>query len=110
MENKQEKCKKPGMSRLEDLKKQVHTKGFNISMMINRFKKEQRNKKSTAVVPDSVYEYVCLSFLSTSPKDKAWAYFMKVLVMKFKEHMANSNVKQHKKYKSEPTRLKITIG
>ena len=51
------------MNNLEQLKKEVHAKGFNVSMMINLYKKKRVEQKATGIVPDEIYCAVCLEYL-----------------------------------------------
>lgn len=87
------------MNGLEQIKKQVHSKGFNISMMINKFKKSQRDRKALYEIPEEVYILVCeeiLEKLEHYSIKQPWPYFMKVLTLKSHEHFANKNQKEHK--------------
>lgn len=83
------------MTRLEQLRKQIHAKGFNISILINKFKKTQRERKALYEVPESVFEEVCLEYLKRGENiDKSYPYFMTVLTMKAQESCANNQQKQ----------------
>jgi len=82
---------------LSDYRKLVHDQGFNISMMINKFKKNQRERKATYSVPDEVFIEVCKEYLNRGSKvDKSWPYFMKILVLKAHEDQANQNIRNSK--------------
>jgi len=99
------------MTELDLLRKAVHEKGFNISVLINKFKKTQVERKALYQVPESVFCDVCKEYLKNGDRiDKSYPYFMKVLVMKAQESCANAQIKEHAKFKKEPARLKITIG
>jgi len=98
------------VSSLESYKKLVHDQGFNISRMINRFKKTQRERKALYTVPDEVYIEVCKEYLKRSPAvTDSWPYFMKVLVLKAHEDNANRNIRESNKNnfsRTMPTHLR----
>ena len=97
---------------LEDHIKAVHRKGFNISMMINTFKKKQREMKSTREIPDSILREVCLEYLKRGDQVKnGFPYFMKVLNMKIDEYQANLNQSDHKsqQFGKMPSNLKEAL-
>ena len=82
---------------LQEYIKAVHDKGFNISMMINTFKKKQRDRGATYQVPDEVYADVCIEYLKRGDNiDHSYPYFMKVLVMKSQDSCANASQKYEK--------------
>ncbi len=92
---------------LETLKKQCHSKGINISMMINKFKKSQKERKALYEIPDEVYVEVCKAILAIHKSPSNWyPYFMKVLTLKSHEYFANKHQVEHKKQKgTNPTLL-----
>ena len=94
------------MTQLDDIKKLVHAEGFNISMMINKFKKEQAAAKATTEIPDDVYIEVCKEFIKRPPARSPWAYFMKVLILKSHEHCANKTQSHEKFSKTMPQSIK----
>jgi len=76
------------MSNLDTLIKQVHAEGFNISVMINLFKKREREHRARRIVPNEVYCAVCLEYLKRHEAiNKSFPYFMKVLNMKADQHI-----------------------
>ena len=75
------------MTELELLKTEVHAKGFNISMMINTFKKKQVERKALYSVPDEVFCEVCRVYLKKGEIRKDFPYFMTVLIRKSEEFM-----------------------
>ena len=79
------------MTELDLLKTEVHAKGFNISMMINLFKKKQRERGAKYVIPDSVYCAVCREYLTKKAVERNFPYFMRVLVRKAEEDCVNRN-------------------
>jgi len=90
-----EEKKENKLTELDLLRKAVHDKGFNISMMINTYKKKQVDRKTTYKVPESVFCDVCKEYLKSGDNiDKSFPYFMKVLVMKAQESCANNSKKQ----------------
>jgi hypothetical protein len=99
---------------LSDYRKLVHDQGFNISMMINKFKKSQRERKATYTVPDEVFISVCKEYLRLGKGvDHSWPYFMKVLVLKAHEHNANHQIQtanSQRFSRSMPTHLKDLLN
>lgn len=95
---------------LETLKKQCHSKGINISMMINKFKKSQKERKALYEIPDTVYIEVCKTILAVKEvPDKPYPYFMKVLTLKSHEYFANKHQVENKRFKTDrgnPTLLR----
>lgn len=84
-------------SMLDLLKLEVHKKGFNISMMINLFKKKQRDRKALYDVPDEVLCAVCSYYLlkhDTISHD--FPYFLRVLEAKSQDYRANQTRKEAK--------------
>ncbi len=82
------------MTELEEIKKEVHALGFNISMMINKFKKMQKANHARYDIPDEVYVELCktakerlLMRKITAP----WPYFIHVLNMKSADYFARKN-------------------
>ena len=99
------------MESLDWYKKEVHKRGFNISMMINLFKKKQRKMKALYEVPDEVFIEVCKEYFKRGDSvDKTFPYFLAVLKKKVEESVVRKNISDHEKIKNEPVRLKITIG
>jgi len=97
---------------LEELKKAVHKKGFNISMMINTFKKRQRALKSTREIPDAVLCEVCLEYLKRGDHiRKEFPYFMRILNSKMDEFQANKVQAEHKekKFGAMPSNMKSIL-
>jgi len=84
------------MKNLEELKIAVHEKGFNISMMINTFKKKQKLIGSLREIPDSILCEVCEEYLMRLYVKKGFPYFMKVLSVKIDQYYANRVQKEHK--------------
>ena len=85
---------------LDDYRKLVHAQGFNISRMINKFKKTQRERKALYTVPDEVFIEVCKEYLLRGKGvDQSWPYFMKVLVLKAHENNANAQIRESNKNK-----------
>ena len=75
-------------------------KDVNISMLINKFKKDQKERKATYEIPDSVYIAVCDTILSLTTMPKVdYPYFMKIINLKSHEHVAGRNVRESKEYK-----------
>jgi len=69
--------------------KQVHDRGFNISMMINTYKKKQADRGATYIVPDEVYISVCEEYIKRGDEVRqGFPYFMRVLVEKSRESCA----------------------
>ena len=62
--------------------KEIHSKGFNISMMINQFRKES---KLSIEIPEEVILNVCNSFDKYKPI-KPYPYFKKVLKGECEKH------------------------
>lgn len=82
---------------LADYIQAVHAQGFNISMMINKFKKIQVERKSTYTVPDEIFKDVCIEILKRGEViESPYPYFMKVLVMKSQDFCARENQKYKK--------------
>ncbi len=79
---------------MKELQKQIYNKGFNIYLLINKFRKLQKQRKALYEVPDEVYLETCKEILKRlenyGVKDK-WAYFMHVLTMKSHEYFANKH-------------------
>jgi len=92
---------------LEELKMKVYQeKQCNVHMFINRFKKDQRDRKALYIIPDSVYIEVCKTILGLSTAPKEWyPYFMHILTLKADEWNANRNIDEHEAIKKEPTRV-----
>ena len=88
---------------LDTLKKEVHKSGFNISRMINRFKKDQRKRKAIYEIPDEVLENVCREVLIGRHVTDPYPYFMKVLHLKSHEYFANKNITDNNKNKFSRT-------
>ena len=84
-------------NRLEDLKKDVHKSGFNISMMINLFYKRSKLREK---LPDSVLCEVCLEYIKRG-KDikKTFPYFVRVLTNKSQQYFANKTQEDAKSRK-----------
>jgi len=103
-------CSQPVDKALESLKKQVHDKGFNISVLINRFKKDQRARKVTYAVPDEVYIAVCETVLKTdlSRIKSNYPYFMRILKAKSEEFFANNAQSEHSKVKNANWAISIS--
>ena len=95
---------------LEYYIKQVHKKGFNISLMINTYKKRQRARKSTYEVPEEVYIEVCKEYFKRGEEiDKGFPYFMKVLTMKAQDSCARKSQK-HEKFGKMPENIRSIMG
>ena len=97
------------MSTLSEYKIAVHKKGFNISMMINTFKKKQREMKSTREIPESVLCEVCKEYLMRGDSVRSgFPYFMKVLNMKMDDYQSNLIQTDHKEkaFGKMPTNIK----
>ena len=84
------------MNNLEQLKKLVHEKGFNISMMINLYKKKRREAKALGEIPEEIYCQVCLEYLKGKAIKCNFPYFMRVLVRKAEEYYAGKSQKYEK--------------
>ncbi len=98
------------MNELDSAKKMVADKGFNIYLLINKFKKVQREKKALYEVPEEVYCDVCLEIskrLEITKIDNPWPYFMKVLTMKSHEHFANKHQEEAKKMSGDKRSTKM---
>ena len=87
------------MTTLQTLIKEVHLKGFNISAMINLFKKRQREAGSTREVPEEVYVEVCLEYLKDRNIKKDFPYFLKVLNLKADHYHAKQLQEEAEKNK-----------
>jgi hypothetical protein len=77
---------------LESKIKEVHESGFNISALINQFRKESR---LAVELPDSVYISVCNAFIKYKP-EKPWPYFKKVLKGESERHCISLQKEQAK--------------
>lgn len=97
------------MTELDLLRKEVHATGFNISMMINLYKKRQFQRKSTIVLPDEVYCAVCREYLKDRIVRKDFPYFMIVLVKKAEEYCAKFNQDVDKFDKSFPEHISLIM-
>lgn len=99
---------------LSEYRKMVHDQGFNISRMINKFKKTQRERKALYTVPDEVFIEVCKEYLKRGKGvDQSWPYFMKVLVLKAHENNANRNIQTAKSEqfsRNMPTHLRDLLN
>lgn len=82
-------------------------KKVNISMLINKFKKDQRARKATYEVPEKVYIAVCKTILGLKTMPKCdYPYFMKILNLKAHENNAQENIEKSKQYKTRPDAIK----
>lgn len=79
-------------------------------MMINKFKKSQKERKALYEIPDTVYIEVCKDVLNCKELPKSWyPYFMKVLNLKSHEYFANKHQVENKRFKTDrgnPTIMK----
>jgi len=99
------------MTELDLLKTEVHAKGFNVSMMINLFKKKQREMKAIHEVPDEVLCAVCRAYLTTTKQiDKSFPYFMTVLQRKSEEYCAANSQKYERFGRMPQSILEIMKG
>jgi len=74
---------------LNNLLKQIHAKGFNISMLLNKLAKIRKERKTIYAIPEEVKLEVCKNILSNIDNiKKPWPYFMKVLEMKSQDYFA----------------------
>lgn len=94
------------MSTLEQLKKQVHAKGFNISMMMNLYKKKRVEQGALGVIPEEIYCKVCLEYLKDKEVKRDFPYFLRVLIRKAEEFHAETQQKQPRFDKSYPQHIK----
>jgi len=94
--------------KLEFLKKEVHAKGFNISMMINLYNKKRRDQKCIGVIPEEIYCDVCIEYLKCRAIKRDFPYFMTVLARKTEEHYANKTQAEAKanKFGKMPENIK----
>jgi len=98
--NRIEKRSEPSADFKEILERVYKEKGVNIMMLINKFKKDQRARKSTYEIPEEVYISVCKTILGLTEMPKCdYPYFMKILNLKAQEHVAQNNVSESRKYK-----------
>lgn len=73
-------------------------------MMINKFKKSQKERKALYEIPDTVYIEVCKEILGRLENygiKHPYPYFMKVLTLKSHEYFANKTQVENKKFKTE---------
>ncbi len=86
----------------------VKTKGVNIWAMLAIFKKRSKLQPE---IPDEVIQAVCLEYLTNKRIIKLdFPYFLQVLTRKSREYFAQKEISEHARIKSEPCKLKITIG
>ena len=88
------------MDNLNDYKKAVHARGFNISRMINKFKKDQRERKALYEVPETVLIEVCKEYLVGREVKDNFPYFLKVLTLKTHQFQANKSQEESNKHKN----------
>ena len=109
---KETKEKNEPSADFKEIVDKVHKeKKVNISMLINRFKKEQRMRRATYEIPEAVYIDVCNTILSlTEMPECDYPYFMKILNLKAHDHVSGKNIQEGEKYKNEPSQLKNILN
>ena len=88
------------MRTFEELKKDIHKKGFNISMMLNKFKKMQKERKALYEIPEEVFYKTCFEIerrLEISEIENPWPYFMTILTRKSYEYFAGKSREEAEK-------------
>jgi len=100
-ESKGKESKYQPSAAFKEIIEKVHKeKGVNISMLINKLKKDQRGRKVLYEIPEEVYISVCETILSLTKMPKCdYPYFMKILNLKAHEYNATANVSESIKFK-----------
>lgn len=95
--------KQPPSALLSSICDEVYKLGFNVYMMINKFKKES---KLNIEVPEEVIINVCISYKQNKDTIKnQYAWFIKALTEESRSYFAKKNEEEGKQYKKEPTQI-----
>ena len=96
---------------LKELIERCHKeRKVNISMLINKFRKQQRERKALYEIPEEVYMAVCHAILNKkTPTQNYYPYFLKVLQMESDQYFANRQIQESQKFK-RPDAMKDIIA
>ena len=87
------------------LLKSVHAEGFNISMLINTYRKRSRLSPE---IPEEVVRAICLEYLKRKPAN-GFPYFLRVLKSQTEKYFAEQNIKQGQRDKNATWKVKIKL-